>query len=165
MQRDNKGVESSFKGVHLGKLTKPSCLLNIYIMEPHEFKSIDLDELLYSPEYEINLSPSLNRDILWNDGKKNIVSTKDGAIMKLGHLNPEAFHLNNKERLKKSIKKVSGRKDGKICFAVDCRNKKLINALSKGGVHTDTKCRVFSFSPYSRPLNHAHAVSISTGEI
>ena len=102
---------------------------------------------------------------MWNDGKKNIVSTKDGSIMKLGHLNPEAFHLNNKERLKKSIKEVSGRKDGKICFSVDCRNKKIINVLAKKGIHTDTKCRVFSFSPFSRPLNHAHAVSISTGEI
>ena len=134
-------------------------------MEPHELNSIDLDDLLYSPEHEINLSPNLNRDILWNDGKKNIVSTKDGSIMKLGHLNPEAFHLNNKERLKKSIKKASSRKDGKVCFAVDCRNKKLITVLAKGGVHTDTKCRVFSFSPFLRPLDCAHTLSISTGEI
>ena len=165
MQRENKGVESTFKGVHLGRLTKPNCLLNIYILEPHEFNSIDLDELLYSPEHEINLSPNLNGDILWNDGKKNIVSTKDGSVMKLGHLNPEAFHLNNKERLKKSIKKVSDRKGGKICFAVDCRNKKIINVFEKGEVYTDTKCRVFSFSPFLRPLNYAQTVSISTGEI
>tara|TARA_B100001996_G_scaffold374026_1_gene352167 strand:- start:27 stop:857 length:831 start_codon:yes stop_codon:yes gene_type:complete len=165
MQRENKGVDSTFKGLHLGKLTKPNCLLNIYILEPQELNSVDLDELLYRPEYEISLSPNLNSDILWNDGKKNIVSTRDGSVMKLGHLNPEAFHLNNKERLNKSIKEVSDKKDGKICFSVDCRNKKIINVLEKGGVHTDTKCRVFSFSPFSRPLNHAHAVSISTGEI
>ena len=137
----------------------------IYILEPHEFNSIDLDKLLYSPEYEINLSPNHNRDILWNDGKKNIVSTKDGSVMKLGHLNPGAFHLNNKERLKKSIKKVSGRKNGKICFAVDCRNKKIVNVFEKGGVYTDTKCRVFSFSPFFNPMNRATTISISTGEI
>ena len=165
MQRDNKGVEATFKGVHLGKLTKPNCLLNIYILEPHEFNSIDLDELLYSPEHEINLSPNLKNDVLWNEGKKNIVSVQDGSIMNLGHLNPEIFYLKNKGRLKKSIKEVSEKKDGKICFAVDCRNKKLVNVFEKSGVYTDTKCRIFSFSLFSKPMNRAKTISISTGEV
>tara|TARA_A100001015_G_scaffold151905_1_gene168405 strand:- start:3815 stop:4375 length:561 start_codon:yes stop_codon:yes gene_type:complete len=165
MQKKNKGVESSFKGVHLGKLTRPNCLLNIYILEPQKLKNIDLDELQYYPENEINLSPNLKNDILWNEGKKNIVSVQDGSIMNLGHLNPEVFYLKNKGRLNKSIKEVSDRSNGKICFAVDCRNKKIVNVFEKSGVYTDTKCRVFSFSPFSKPMNRANIISISTGEI
>ena len=165
MQRNNRGVESTFKGVHLGKLTKPNCLLNIYILEPQKLMSIDLEELQYYPENEIKLSPNLKNDILWNDGKKNIVSIRDGSVINLGHLNPEVFHLKNKERLKRSIKEVLVKKGGKICFAVDCRNKKIVKVLEKGGVHTDTKCRVFSFSPFSKPLKHVNTVSISTGQI
>ena len=85
--------------------------------------------------------------------------------MNLGHLNPEVFYLKNKSRLKKSIKEVSDKRGGKICFAVDCRNKKLINVFEKSGVYTDTKCCVFSFSPFSKPMNRAKTISISTGEI
>lgn len=165
MQRNSRGVESTFKGVHLGKLTKPNGLLNIYILEPKKFTSIDLDELQYCPENEINLSPNLTDDILWNDGKKNIVSTKDGTIMNLGHLNPSVFYLEKKERLSEALKEVSGRKGGKICFSIDCRNQKIINVFEKGGIYTDTKCRIFSFSPFSKPLNYAHTISTSTGEI
>ena len=97
--------------------------------------------------------------------EKNIVSVQNGFIMNLGHLNPEVFYLKNKSRLKKSIKEVSDKRDGKICFAVDSRNKKLVNVFEKGGVYTDTKCRVFSFSPFSKAMNHAKTISISTGEI
>ena len=165
MQKKNKGVESSFKGVHLGKLTRPNCILNIYILEPQKLNNIDLDELQYYPENEINLSSNLKNDVLWNEGKKNIVSVQDGSIMNLGHLNPEVFHLKNKSRLKKSIKEVLDKRGGKICFAVDCRNKKLVNIFEKSEVYTDTKCRVFSFSPFSKPMDRAKTISISTGEI
>ena len=149
MQRKNKGVESSFKGVHLGKLTRPNCILNIYILEPQKLNNIDLDELQYYPENEINLSSNLKNDVLWNEGKKNIVSVQDSFIMNLGHLNPEVFYLKNKSGLKKSIKEISDKRGGKICFAVDCRNKKLVNVFEKSGIYTDTKYRVFSFSPFS----------------
>ena len=165
MQRENKGVESTFKGTHLGKLTKPNCLLNIYILDPKELNRIDLEKLLYSPKNEINLSPHLKNDILWNKGKKNIVSTRDGSLMNLGHLNPEVFYINGQERLNNSIKEISDRKDGKICFSIDHRNKKILNVFERGGIYTETKCRVFSFSPFSKPLDLAHTVSISTGEI
>ena len=52
-----------------------------------------------------------------------------------------------------------------MCFAVDSRNKKLVNVFEKSGVYTDTKCRVFSFSPFLKPMNRAKTISISTGEI
>jgi len=165
MQKNNMGVESSFKGVHLGKLTRLNCLLNIYILEPQKLNNLDLNELQYYPKNEINLSPNLRNDILWNEGKKNIVAVQDGSIMNLGHLNPEIFHLKNKERLKESIKEVSDRSNGKICFAVDRRNENIINVFEKSGVYTDTKCGVFSFSPFLKPMNRANTVSISTGEI
>ena len=164
MQRKSRGVESTFQGFHLGKLTSSKALLNIYILDPNQLEGLDFKEIAYNPKNEINLSPHLKEDVLWNRGKKNIIFTKDNSLMNLGHLNPELFYINNIERLKKALKVVS-RKKGKVCFAIDSQNQTSINGLKNYNILTDTKCKVFSFSPYINPLSSAELLSVSTGEI
>ena len=165
MQRGKRGVEATFKGVHLGKLTKPMGLLNIYILDPKDLKRFDVKKITYKPKNEVNLSPHLTNEVLWNDGKKNIVSTKDNSLLKLGHLNPELFYIENEKKLEQAVKQVSKRKNGQLCFAIDSRNRNPINFLKKQGIYTETKCMVFSFSLFLNPLNSVDTISISTGEI
>ena len=164
MQRSNKGVEATFKGFHLGRLTKSEAVLNIYILDPIKFKEVDIEKIYFEPESEINLSPNLIDDVLWNDGKKNIVSTKDKSIMKLGHINPQLFYKENNLRLQDAVTNIA-RNKGSLCFAIDNKNHVVINQLEKYGIYTDTKCKVFSFSPFSKPFNPDQIISISTGEI
>ena len=165
MQRGSKGVEKTFKGVHLGKLSRFCSTLNIYILGPKQLNVLDIKNLTYKPKNEVNLSPNLSDDVLWNDGKKNIISTKNNSILKLGHLNPNLFHLGNTDRFVRAIKKFSKKKKGQVCFAVDCRNRELLMKLEKQKIYTETKCKVFSFPPLFNPINSANYFSISTGEI
>ena len=97
--------------------------------------------------------------------KKNIVSTNDNSLLKLGHLNPELFYIENEKKLEQAVKQVSKRKNGQLCFAIDTRNRNPINFLKKQGIYTETKCMVFSFSLFLNPLNSVDTISISTGEI
>ena len=165
MQKKNKGVDSTFKGMHLGKLAKHIGLMKIYILDPKKLINTNIKKIAYEPKNEINLSPNLSSDILWNDRKKEIVSIKDNALLKLGHLNPKLFHLNNSDKLSEAIKKVSKRKSGQLCFAIDSRNKAPIKWLGDQGIDTGTKCKIFSFPPFFNPLKSADLLTISTGEI
>jgi len=165
MQKKNKGVDSTFKGMHLGKLAKHIGLMKIYILDPKKLINTNIKKIAYEPKNEINLSPNLSSDILWNDRKKEIVSIKDNALLKLGHLNPKLFHLNNSDKLSEAIKKVSKRKNGQLCFAIDSRNKAPIKWLGDQGIDTGTKCKIFSFPPFFNPLKSADLLTISTGEI
>ena len=84
--------------------------------------------------------------------------------MKLGHINPQLFRKENKLRLKEAIINIS-KKNGSLCFAIDNKNYAVINQLERLGFSTDTKCKVFSFSPFSKPFDSDPFISISTGEI
>ena len=165
MQRLGRGVDATFTGGHLGRLTKHQSLLNIYILKSQELKQLDFKKLCYEPKDEINLSPNLKNDIMWNEGKKNIVTTKEKSLLKLGHINPELFYLENIDRLNIAINTILEKKGAQLCFAVDNRNKFVINQLEKQGIDTQTKCKVFSFSPFLNPFNYSDIVSLSTGEI
>jgi len=165
MQRESLGVDATFKGAHLGRLTKPKSILNVYILDPKQLFGYDLKNICHDPDSEMNLSQHLKDEILWNDGKKNIISTKDSSLLKLGHLNPELLYIHNTEKLKKAIYNINKRKNGRLCFAIDCRNAFQINWLKEQGIYTETKCKVFSFAPFSNPFGFIKSVSISTGEI
>ena len=165
MQRKSQGVDFTFKGAHLGKVTRPRASLNIYMLDAILLYDKKLDFFKLDYNNRINLSPQRTEDLLWNDGIKNIISTKKNSLIKLGHLNPELLQQGKEKRLNLALEAVLKRENSRVCFAVDTRDYKKIKRLKEIGITTKTQCNVFSFNPFSPSFKGSKTVSISTGEI
>jgi len=165
MQRLGSGVDSTFIGAHLGKLARLDTEFNIYMLNAELLYGKDITCLKQDYKNHINLSPKRKEDVLWNDGIKNIISTNTHTLLKLGHLNPGLLQSGNNIRLKKALKVIMKRKNGLVCFAVDSRDQFKINWLKSNGIETETRCKIFSFAPFSPPIRKSDVLFISTGEI
>ena len=166
MLRNGKGVDKSFKGFNPAKLPSQSATMNIYMVDPNVLLSLDLNSF---PENEnthsVNLSPLRQEEVLWNDGIKDIQSTTDNSIMKLGHLHPKILTKKFSSKLNQCISEINNKENGLACFAVDDRETKKISCLNSCGITTNTKCNIFSFSPFAPNLKKSDILYISTGEI
>ena len=166
MLKDGKGVDRTFKGFNPAKLPSHSATLNIYMVDPSTLLSLDINSL---PENEncssVNLSPLRIENVLWNEGIKDILSTTDNSIMQLGHLHPQILTKKFSSRLNQSISEIINKEKGLACFAVDNRETEKIKWLDYSGITTNTKCNIFSFSPFAPSLNKSDILYISTGEI
>ena len=140
--------------------------MNIYMVDPNILLSLDLNSF---PENEnthsVNLSPLRQEEVLWNDGIKDIQSTTDNSIMKLGHLHPKILTKKFSSKLNQCISEINNKENGLACFAVDDRETKKISWLNSCGITTNTKCNIFSFSPFAPNLKKSDILYISTGEI
>ena len=165
MLKNNQGVERSFKGFNPAKLARARVLFNIYMVKPTDLLSLNLKTLPKThSENCINLSPRRKELILWNDGKKNIISSNSNSVFKFGHLHPQIFYNNKISQLKSAALKIEEKK-GTACFAVDFRQTNLISWLKSNGIDTKTKCKLFSFSPFAPSIKDFNNIYISTGEI
>ena len=115
-------------------------------------------------ENSVNLSPMRNELILWNDGKKDIISSENQSIFRFGHLHPEIFFNENSSNLKEASSIIKMKK-GLACFAIDNRQRDIISWLKSNGITTKTKCKIFSFSPFAPSIKRSQNINISTGEI
>ena len=166
MLRNGNGVEASFKGLNLTKLPSLSATIKIFMIDPVAFQSFNFNSHPKENESSfINLSPYRTELVLWNNGIKDIQSTKDGSILQLGHLHPLLFTKEFSQRLKECIKEIKNRKNGLVCFAIDTRDIKKIDWLKSNGIKTNTLCNIFSFSPFAPSLKKSNILYISTGEI
>ena len=166
MLKDGKGVNRTFKGFNPAKLPSHSATLNIYMVDPSTLLSLDINSL---PENEncssVNLSPLRIENVLWNEGIKDILSTTDNSIMQLGHLHPQILTKKFSSKLNQSISEIINKEKGLACFAVDNRETKKIKWLDYSGITTNTRCNIFSFSPFAPSLKKSDILYISTGEI
>jgi hypothetical protein len=67
--------------------------------------------------------------------------------------------------LKKALEKIMNRTNGLACFSIDVRDEKKILWLQDHGIQTNTRCKIFSFSPFALNLRKSGILCISTGEI
>ncbi len=166
MLRDGKGVDASFKGFNLTKLPSLSATIKIFMIDPKAFQSFNFNSFPKDEESSyINLSPFRKEMVLWNNGIKDIQSTKDGSILQLGHLHPLLLTKKFSQRLKECVLEIKNKKNGLVCFAIDTRDVKKIDWLKSNGIQTNTLCNIFSFSPFAPSLNKSDILYISTGEI
>ena len=165
MLKNNQGVEKSFKGLTPAKLAKPTGLINIYMIEPKKLASLKLTDIPKTSFIDsINLSPKRKELVLWNNGKKDIVSSINHTVFNFGHLHPEIILSENSSNIEKAISIII-KNDGTACFAIDNRQTKLIDWLKSKGISTNTKCKIFSFSPFAPSIKKFDNIFISTGEI
>jgi hypothetical protein len=165
MQRREVGVDKTFKGMHLGRLAKPVAELFIYMVDPKLFSDHNFSRLEYRPLKHINLSQDREKNVLWNDGIKDIVSNEKGQKIKLGHLNPEIFIKLNKNKFDDAIKEIKEKTGSLVCFSIDTREQEKLDWLKEMGLQSETKCKIFSFSPFSFGSIKSNTFYISTGEI
>ena len=166
MLRNGKGVNQSFKGFNLAKLPSQSATVSIYIVDPSALLSLDIKTLPDNKNnHSVNLSPFREEQVLWNDGIKDIQSTTDNSIMKLGHLHPKILTNKFSSKLNECISEINNKENGLACFAIDDRDTNKIDWLTSYGITTNTKCNIFSFSPFAPSLKKSDIMYISTGEI
>ena len=165
MLKNNQGVEKSFKGLTPAKLAQHTGLINIYMINPKKLASLKLTDMPNTSfKDSINLSPKRKELVLWNNGKKDIVSSINNTVFNFGHLHPEIILSENSSNIKKAISIII-KNDGIACFAIDNRQAKLIDWLKSKGISTNTKCKIFSFSPFAPSIKKFDNIFISTGEI
>ena len=166
MLRNGKGVNQSFKGFNLAKLPSQSATVSIYMVDPSTLLSLDIKTLPDNENnHSVNLSPFREEQVLWNDGIKDIQSTTDNSIMKLGHLHPKILTNKFSSKLNECISEINNKENGLACFAIDDRDTNKIDWLTSYGITTNTKCNIFSFSPFAPSLKKSDIMYISTGEI
>ena len=166
MLRNGKGVNQSFKGFNLAKLPSQSATVSIYMVDPSALLSLDIKTLPDNENnHSVNLSPFREEQVLWNDGIKDIQSTTDNSIMKLGHLHPKILTNKFSSKLNECISEINNKENGLACFAIDDRDTNKIDWLTSYGITTNTKCNIFSFSPFAPSLKKSDIMYISTGEI
>jgi hypothetical protein len=166
MLRNGKGVDHSFKGFNPAKLPSQSATMNIYMVDPSALLPLNLSTLPEDEENDVvNLSPLREEEVLWNVGIKDIHSTIDNSILKLGHLHPKILTKKFSSLLNQCISEISNKENGLACFAVDDRESNKIDWLTSYGITTNTKCNIFSFSPFAPSLKKSDILYISTGEI
>ena len=166
MLRSGKGVEKSFNFFNPAKLAKPSAMLNIYMIDPNKIASINSKSDYYKNNGNgINLSPIRDEMVFWNDGIKDIISKKDNTIIPLGHLHPQFFNNVYSVKHKNAIDEICNKKGALACFGIDSRQKQIIQWLDSYNISTQTKCKIFSFSPFAPSLRNINSLYISTGEI
>ena len=166
MLRNGKGVNQSFKGFNLAKLPSQSATVSIYMVDPSALLSLDINTLPDNENnHSVNLSPFREEQVLWNDGIKDIQSTTDNSIMKLGHLHPKILTNKFSSKLNECISEINNKENGLACFAIDDRDTNKIDWLTSYGIITNTKCNIFSFSPFAPSLKKSDIMYISTGEI
>ena len=166
MLRDGKGVEKSFSILNPARLASATAMFNIYMVEPEKIGLLKWEE---NPAKNIkkfiNLSSERNELVFWNDGKKDIISKQNESIMPLGHLHPQFFINKYSSAHENAINEICNRDNALACFAIDSRDKQKIEWLISNNISTETKCRIFSFSPFSPSLKNSKSLYISTGEI
>jgi hypothetical protein len=165
MQRDEIGVDQTFRGIHLGKLANPIAQFFIFMVDPKFLINHNFSSLKYKPEKHINLSQKQKKNVLWNDGIKDIILRKNDQKIQLGHLNPEIFINLNENRFGDAIKEVKEKKGSFACFAIDIKEQEKLDWLKKMGLQTKTKCKIFSFNPFFIRSIKSNMFYISTGEI
>tara|TARA_Y100000590_G_scaffold63016_1_gene67521 strand:- start:1470 stop:2369 length:900 start_codon:yes stop_codon:yes gene_type:complete len=166
MLRNGKGVNESFNSFSPARLPSQSAIMNIYMVDPKNLLSLDFNSAPNNEySYSVNLSPLHQADVLWNNGIKDIISTSDNSVMQLGHLHPQILTKKFSFRFNQCISEINTRKNGLACFAIDNRETKKINWLNSYGIKTNTKCKIFSFSPFAPSLKKCDILYISTGEI
>ena len=165
MLKNSYGVEKSFKGLTPAKLAKPTGLINIYMIDPKKIAILKLSDMPIIPFLDsINLSPKRKELVLWNNGKKDIVSSVNNTALNFGHLHPEIFLSKDSSDIEKAISIIM-KNNGIACFAIDNKQTKLIEWLKIKGISTNTKCKIFSFSPFAPSIKKFDNIFISTGEI
>ena len=165
MQRQEIGVDQTFKGLHLGKLANPIAEFFIYMVDPNLFTNHNFSKLEHKPKKHINFSQDRKQNVLWNDGIKDIISNKSDRKIQLGHLNPEIFIKLNKNKFDDAIEEIKERIGSLACFAIDTKEQEKLDWLKKMGLKSNTKCKIFSFKPFLfRPIK-SNTFYISTGEI
>jgi len=163
MQREGKGVDHSFKGLHIGSITRPVAELLVFMIKPElilNWKPLNSISL----ENSINLSPRHTKSVQWNEGAKTILNTVTGEPIRLGHMDP-ALWYGDRAILHESAEGVMAQRDALACFAVDTRQTELLHSLQKGGITTSTVCKIFSFAPFAKSLRSFDTLLLSTGEI
>ena len=166
MLRGGKGVERSFSIFNPARLASSTAMFNIYMLEPEKVRLLDWKETSVNDiKKSINLSSERNEFVFWNDGKKDIISKENESVMPLGHLHPQFFINKYSFAHENAINEISNRDNALACFAIDSRDKQKIEWLISNDISTETKCRIFSFSPFSPSLKNSKSLYISTGEI
>ena len=121
--KDNFGVEKTFKGFHLGRLSSTSTEFVIYMIEPSLLKKLPLVFFKTDNNKTINLSEKRKENVLWNKNVKELVLNKTNESLSLGHINPDIFKRGDEKRFKKSIKIIKKKKNSLVCFAIDTKQK------------------------------------------
>tara|TARA_B110000046_G_scaffold106813_1_gene114235 strand:- start:5309 stop:6205 length:897 start_codon:yes stop_codon:yes gene_type:complete len=165
MQKNSKGVDKTFSGIHLGRLTSPIANFVIFMLDPKIFFNQGFEIIHKGIQQNINLSEKRKKDVLWNDGIKDIIYNKKQEIIRLGHLDPEILLTLNIKRFKNAINEIESQKNSLVCFAIDSRDSLKLNWLNQIGAKSETMCKLFYFSPFSLNLFKSNIIHISTGEI
>lgn len=165
MQREKIGVDQTFKGLHLGKLANPIAEFFIYMVDPKLFMNYKFSELKHKPKNYINFSQNRKKNVLWNDGIKDIILNKNDQKIQLGHLNPELFITLNKSKFDEAIEEIRDRKGSLACFSIDIKEQEKLNWLKKMGIESKTRCKIFSFKPFLLRSIKSNTFYLSTGEI
>ena len=167
MNGEKGNVTKSFRGFHLGRLSKSICNQNIYIINPNDLENLSYFSFIPNNGTTIELSPNNINKIITNRGIKDLTLQSSGKIMQLAHI-----HFQIDENLNQSISElVSIIKqkfyDYKLCFAVDTRNQKFINYLSQNKIESNTTCSIYTFHwpILGYNVTYHKFISLSTAEI
>jgi len=165
MQKDNFGVEKTFKGFHIGRFSSKVTEFVIYMTEPRLLKKLPSCFFKTDKNKTINLSEKRNEHILWNKNIKEIVLDETDERLSLGHINPDIFEKGDEKRFEKSIKIIEKKKNSLACFAIDTKQKDQIKILEQIGIKKETVCKLFIFNPFLIKSLTSVSFYISTGEI
>jgi hypothetical protein len=165
MQKNNLGVEKTFKGFHLGKLSNSITKFVIYMVEPNILKRLPLEFFKSIKRRKINLSEKREENVLWNDNIKEIILTISNEVLKLGHINPNIFRSGGEKKIKNIIKTFEKKKKDLACFAIDTKQKEQIRIMEQIGIEKETYCKLFIFNPFFIKHLRSAKFYISTGEI
>ena len=167
MNGDKGNVTNTFKGLHLGKLSKSTCNQKIYIINSNNLNKLTHFDFKPQNGTTMELSPNNLNKIITNRGKKDLTLQSSGEIMKLAHIH---FQINENfnKTLSKILKKITDQfSDYKLCFAVDERNQTFIDFLSQNKVESNTTCSIYTFNwpIIGYNLKRHKFISLSTAEI
>ena len=167
MNGEKGNVTKSFRGFHLGRLSKSICNQKIYIINLNDLENLSHFSFKHNNGTTIELSPNNINKIITNRGIKDLTLQSSGKIMQLAHIH---FQINEKfnhniSELVKIIKQNFC--DYKLCFAVDVRNNYFINYLSQNKIESNTTCSIYTFHwpILGYNLNRHKFISLSTAEI
>ena len=160
-------VTKTFKGFHLGKLSKPVCNQRIYIINSSQFDRLSNYNFKNKNYMTVDLSPNNLNKIITNKGKKDLTLQSSGEMMKLAHIHFQIDRYLN-QNLNQILKKITHEfSNYKLCFAIDERNSEFINYLKKNNIESNTTCSIYAFNwpIIGHNLKQHKFISLSTAEI
>ncbi len=168
MRGERGDVMNAAKGVTPMKLGAPFALLNVYFVEPRKLAALSVEGAPPTPTSAgLDLSPSVDADVLSTLGKKDFVLQSTKQPWPLVHLprGPAGWGHSHADFLRRGGQQlVEQGAQGPACFALDRRLSNEHDFLRTRGLEPGAVATVYAFSTTGRTRGAAW-VHLATSDI